>query len=66
MLAWMGNALILLSIWRLGNKHRDAWIWSILGNIFWTAFGVSEGIWSIVFLDGIMTAIAIRNWRKWK
>ena len=66
MLAWMGNAAILISIWRLGNKHRDAWLWSIAGNGLWAAFGIQQDIWSIVFLDGLMFALAYHNWRKWK
>ena len=66
MLAWMGNALILTSIWRLGDRHRDAWLWAIAGNILWTVFGVQQGLWSVVFIDGVMTIITIRNWRLWK
>jgi len=66
MLAWMGNALILISVWRLGNIQRDAWLWAIVGNILWTVYGVQHGLWCIVFIDGVMTLIAIRNWRLWK
>lgn len=65
-MAWIGNVLILVSIWRLGNKHRDAWWWSVAGNVFWTVFGITEGIWSIVFIDSVMIVIAVRNWSKWK
>jgi hypothetical protein len=63
---WIGNALILTAVWRLGNKHRDAWLWSIAGNVCWTAYGVSVGLWSIVFIDGVMLTLAIRNWRMWR
>jgi hypothetical protein len=65
MTAWIGNVLILFAVWRLGSKHRDAWLWSIVGNMFWTYYGIQNGIWSIVFIDGIMAAVAFRNWRKW-
>jgi hypothetical protein len=64
-MAWLGNALLITSMYRLGGKHHDGWAWSIAGNVCWTWYGVSNGLWAVVFIDGVMLIIAFWNWRKW-
>ncbi len=66
MIAWFGNAAIVISVWRLGDKKWDGWIWSVVGNSLWAAYGIQHQIWSIVFIDGVMLYLAFRNLEKWK
>jgi hypothetical protein len=62
----MGNAFLLASVWRLGGKHLDGWALNIVGNLLWTWYGVSNGLWPVVFIDGTMLLMAINNLRKWR
>ena len=62
---WTGDLLLLISVWRLGNKCKDGWLFSLVGNLCWLSYGISETIWAAVFISSVMVALAICNWRKW-
>ena len=65
MIAWLGNALLITSMCRIGGHHRDGWALNVAGNACWTWYGVSHGLWAVVFIDGVMLCIALYNWRRW-
>ena len=62
---WLGNLFLVISIVRLGGRHRDGWLFSVIGNLFWSYYGVSHDLYSVVAIDGLMLVIAANNWRKW-
>ncbi len=66
MLDWMGSALELFGMWKVGSKKRYSFIFSGLGNFCWILFvfynHVAYGLLGIVAPALI---INIRNYRKW-
>jgi hypothetical protein len=63
---WLGSALELFGMWKVGNKKRYAFIFSGLGNFCWILYvyfnQVTYGLLGIVIPALI---INIRNYLKW-
>lgn len=65
LIAWTGNLILLISIWRLGGKHKDGWWLSAFGNLCWLSYGFISSLWAVAFIDGTMLMLALNNLRKW-
>jgi hypothetical protein len=65
-LGWIGNILILLALWQVGQKKRSGWLWSVAGNIIWCQYAIGLHMWDMLFVDGISLCLAAYNWHKWR
>jgi len=65
-LGWLGNILILMSLWKTGCKKKSGWIWSFAGNIVWIAYATQLRMWDMFFVDAICIGVAIYNYIKWR
>lgn len=65
MLAWLGNILIIVGLYKIGNKQRSAFIWSICGESAWTASAILAENWALAFICTVFNVMALRNWIKW-
>lgn len=62
---WLANALILIGSYRVGNRQRDAFLWTIAGEAVWTVYAASIGLYSLSFICVVFGLFSFRNWVKW-
>ena len=65
MLAWIGNLLIVVGLWKIGDKWRHAFLFSIAGELAYIARSVAVGDWALAFICVVFCAMALRSWIKW-
>jgi nicotinamide riboside transporter PnuC len=65
LLQWVGNLFVFLGVWYVGEKKRFCFLYSIIGNVLWVWYSCRTHLWSMVFLAGLFTILAVRNWYKW-
>lgn len=63
---WLGNVLIVIGLWRIGDKDRNAFIYSILGEACWIIFSFQHALYSLALICGVFLIMATRNWLKWR
>lgn len=64
---WLAVAFMCVYLWRVGDKHRDAFIWGALSNVFFVALNVLiDSPPGIVFnaLFCLLNARALIQWSK--
>ena len=66
MIGWAAVALTCLSLWRLGNKRRDGFMFGVCGNLAWIVFAAPEPMWSIIAVNVIIMALNVRGHLKWR
>lgn len=64
-MGWVGNVFILVGMWRIGNRHRDAFLWSIAGELLWVVHSTYLGMWDLTIICLVFCLMAARNWLKW-
>jgi len=65
MWGWIGNLLILIGVWNLGNRKRIAFLFAIAGESLWAANAWAAGWYDLMFISMIAVLMAGRNWIKW-
>ena len=65
LLTWAGNLLIVVGLYKIGNKQRSAFIWSICGESAWTAAAIVREDWALATICTIFNIMAMRNFAKW-
>jgi hypothetical protein len=65
MLAWIGNLLIVVGLWKIGDKWRHAFLFSIAGELAYVARSVLLEDWALAFICVVFCAMAAINWVKW-
>jgi len=63
---WIGNILIVIGLWQVGNKKRYAFILSIAGELLWVGYALQKNLNSLTVICLIFATIASINWFKWK
>lgn len=65
-LGWVGNLLIVISLFCLGQKWTVGWVFSILGNLIWCWYAIELQMYDILAIDGLCAIMAFYNWRTWR
>lgn len=65
-LGWLANLLILVGLYRVGYKTRDAFAWTVAGESLWFASAVQRGLYDIAAICAVFGLMAIRNWWLWR
>jgi hypothetical protein len=65
MLAWVGNLLIVVGLWKIGDKWRHAFLFSIAGELAYVARSVMLRDWALAFICVVFCGMAFVNWIKW-
>lgn len=65
MLAWIGNLLIVVGLWKIGDKWRHAFLFSIAGELLYVARSVANRDWALASICVVFCAMALVNWIKW-
>jgi hypothetical protein len=65
MLGWIGNVLIVVGLWKIGDKWRHAFVFSVLGELAWIARSVAARDWALASICVVFCLMAVRSWVKW-
>ena len=65
MLGWIGNILILVGVWNLGNRKRIAFLFAMAGESLWLVNALAAGWFDLAFISLVAVGMACRNWIKW-
>lgn len=61
-----GNALIVLGLWKLGQKNRRAFVYTAIGEILWAMRAIIQRDWELAAICVLFTALAVRNFILWR
>jgi hypothetical protein len=64
-LSWIGNLLILVGMYKVGEKCRTAFLWSIAGESCWIVVAAGRDLWSLAFICAVFCLVSVFNYRKW-
>lgn len=62
---WLGNALICVGLWFIGNKKRWVFLFSVAGESAWIVYAMQEKLYSLAFICAVFAGLALRNYIKW-
>ena len=67
MLGWIGNVFIVVGLWKIGNRVRAAFLFSIVGESAWTANALLREApdYALAFICCVFNIMAMRAWWKW-
>ena len=65
MLGWIGNVFIVAGLYGLGNKSRNAFIYSIAGEILWTINATIRHDWALASICVVFGLMAVRGFFMW-
>lgn len=64
-MGWIANILIVIGLWQVGSKVRNAFLWTGVGEALWFTHAVHRGLYDLAALCLVFAGLAIRNWWKW-
>lgn len=64
-MGWIANALIVIGLWKIGDRWRHAFLFSIAGEILWSVKSLLSGQYDLAFICIVFCALAFRNWIRW-
>lgn len=63
---WLGAALVLLSMWTVGNGHRWGFLIGALAELAWAAYAYTIGSLELGLMSVVFVGVYLRNWNLWK
>lgn len=64
-MGWIGNILIWIGLFLVGKKSRNAFLWTIAGELIWVFYAAVCGWWDLAVSCIVFVALASNNWREW-
>lgn len=64
-LGWIGNVFIVVGLWKVGNRSRDGFIASCVGELLWIANAYSRADWALTAICMVFLVMAVRGYVKW-
>lgn len=64
-MGWIGNVILILGLWSVGNKVRSCFIYTVIGEVLWVIYAVHNRQWDLVTICAVFAVMAIRNFIKW-
>lgn len=65
MLGWIGNIFIVVGLWGVGSKIRNAFLVSIAGEGFWIANSYLRNDWALFAICWVFLLMALRGYILW-
>lgn len=63
---WIGNIFIVGGLWGIGNKVRNAFLLSILGELCYIVRSYRTKDWPLFAVCWVFALMAARGWWKWR
>lgn len=64
-LDWAAAITGLISVWRLGSRHKDGFIWGIISSLFWAAFNIHVTSAAGILFNIFFAAFHLRGLISW-
>lgn len=64
-MGWLGNILIVIGLWKLGYKHKSAFLFTAAGEAIWTGYAAYLQMWDLAAVCVVFGVLAMRNWLMW-
>lgn len=64
-LDWAAAITGLVSVWRLGSKHRDGFIWGVISSFFWAWFNIHVASVAGILFNIFFAVFHIRGLVTW-
>jgi hypothetical protein len=64
-LTWVGNAFIVTGLYKIADKWRHAFLFSIAGETCWMLASYARSDWALLSICGVFNIMALRSWIKW-
>ncbi|MFG0299798.1 MAG: PnuC protein [Phycisphaerales bacterium JB047] len=65
-LDWAAMAFTFLSLYRLGSGKRDGFIYGLLANVCWAAFGIMAESIANPLANAVFLAMNLRGYGRWR
>ena len=65
-LPWILSSITIYQSYLVGNKDIRGWTLSLVNQSLWFVWVVGSGTWGFLPLNLALTAIYIRNYRRWR
>jgi nicotinamide riboside transporter PnuC len=65
-LDWLATVLTATSLFFLAKQRKKGFLFGIIGNLLWIAFGIMAGSAGSVIASGIYIGFQIHGWKEWK
>ncbi len=65
-MGWLGNFLVILGTWQVGNKRRWGFLALLASCFCWGAVGYQKGMLDLVFIEAVLGIVSVRNYLRWK
>jgi hypothetical protein len=63
---WVGAFLQMVGRWRIGGRHIDAFVWSILGRLIFIVWYSAAAQYPVVALAVLSILLDARAYTKWR
>lgn len=64
-LGWAGNCLLLISVWRLGSKDRNALLIGALGGTLWAIKAAYTNQVDLFLVNVVLSIVQLISWFRW-
>ena len=65
MWGWIGNAFIVIGLWKIADKWRSAFLFSIIGESCWMVNAFMKQDWALFSICAVFNVMALRSYVKW-
>lgn len=65
LLGWLGNIFIVIGLWKIADKWRNAFLFSIVGESAWIAKSLITQDYALAFICTVFNIMAFRSYIKW-
>ena len=65
MISWIGNVFIVIGLWKIADKWRPAFLFSIAGETLWMVSAFLAANWALFAICGVFNVMALRSYIKW-
>lgn len=65
MLDYISSLLLIIGYFIVGNKNKNGWLLSSVGNLGYIFVGYISGLYGMMILSIVMLSVSIINYIKW-
>ena len=65
LLGWSGSLLLACGLFGIGDKKRNAFFFTMVGESLWIIKGCMLGMWDLAAICVVFLVMAVRAYRAW-
>lgn len=65
MIGWIGNVFIVIGLYKIADKWRHAFLFSIAGESCWMVNSYFRADWALFSICAVFNVMALRSFVKW-